>query len=71
MIRAAIDAAIAHFDNSQINLARALKLRSPNISSWYKHARVPPKHAPLIEELCDGKVTKEQLCPEFPWPSTR
>ena len=27
----------------------------------------PPHCAPYIEELTGGKVTKQELCPAFPW----
>lgn len=62
-----LDKAIQHFGNTA-GLANALNLKWPSaVTNWRIRNSVPPKHAFKIEELTGGKVTRHQLCPDFPW----
>lgn len=49
-------------------LARLLKVRPPTVSQWCSGRRpVPAARAARIEELAGGKVSRSELCPDFPW----
>lgn len=51
-------------------LARQLGVKPPTVHQWVTGDRpVPPKRAVKIEELTGGEVTRQQLCPDFPWNS--
>lgn len=49
-------------------LARRLEVKPPTVHQWLHGQRpVPPKRASQIEGLTDGAVTRQELCPDFPW----
>lgn len=49
-------------------LARLLNVRPPTVSQWSSGSRpVPAERALQIEELTEGEVRREALCPTFPW----
>ncbi|MHA3884602.1 Cro/CI family transcriptional regulator [Stutzerimonas degradans] len=53
---------------SQAELARRLQIRTPTVSQWCSGARpVPAARALQIESAVDGKVSRQELCPSFPW----
>jgi len=53
----------------QSALATALGIKNPAIVwQWVNKVRpVPAKYCVDIERLTKGVVTREQLCPDFPW----
>lgn len=67
--------------SGQSALARELERRTGkkvdqgNIWSWLNRTmRVPPEFAPHIEHICAEKgkrITREELCPDFPWGMPR
>ncbi len=58
--------AIDYF-GSQTLMAEKLGLRSSMAISQWKKRGVPIKRAIQIEELTKGAITRQQLCPDFPW----
>lgn len=53
---------------SKAELARRLKVRTPTVSQWCSGTRpIPPARAIAIETATDRQVTRQELCPEFPW----
>lgn len=53
---------------SKAELARLLKVRPPTVSGWCAGERpVPAARAVQIELITKGEVTREELCPSFPW----
>lgn len=60
----------------QVELARRITEAGSPVSpqavhKWVKKNRTPADKAVIIENLMDGKVCAEQLCPKFPWPNRR
>ncbi|WP_392565829.1 Cro/CI family transcriptional regulator [Utexia brackfieldae] len=47
-------------------LARHFGITSWAVSKWVDNG-VPPERAAEIERLTRGKVTKQELCPDFEW----
>lgn len=53
---------------SKAELARRLKVSTPTVSQWCSGGRpIPPKRAIAIESATDRQVTRQELCPDFPW----
>ena len=58
----------AQIVGSKAELARRLRVRTPTVSQWCSGARpIPPARAIAIEAATDRKVTRQELCPDFPW----
>ena len=58
----------AQIVGSKAELARRLKVRTPTVSQWCSGARpIPPARAVAIESVTDRQVTRQELCPDFPW----
>lgn len=58
----------------QANLARRVteagtKVTAQAVYKWIKAGRVPADKAPLVERISNQTVTREALCPDFPWPA--
>lgn len=54
--------------HSQTQLALEIGVSVTMVNKMLKTGKVPPGRAAQIEMLVDGKVTKQELCPDFPWP---
>lgn len=53
-------------------LARLLGVSRAAISQWeFDNRRVPAKHCPRIERLCEGRVRCEQLNDQVDWTYLR
>jgi DNA-binding transcriptional regulator YdaS (Cro superfamily) len=53
---------------SQACLARRLKVSPPTVNQWCSGDRpIPAARAIQIESLTGGVVTRNSLCPSFPW----
>lgn len=53
---------------SQKKLAIALEVSQPLISQFLSgKCAISPKYSLMIESLTNGEVSKESLCPDFPW----
>lgn len=49
-------------------LAGLLSVQPPTVSQWCSGARpVPAERALQIEAICEGQVSRSDLCPSFPW----
>ena len=52
----------------QVELARRLGVSPPTVNQWCSAARpIPAKRAVQIELMTEGKVSRKELCPSFPW----
>lgn len=51
---------------TRIEIARHFGISEAAVSQWLTNG-VPPERAARIERLVEGRVTKEELCPQFPW----
>lgn len=53
---------------TQVELARGLDVSTPTVCQWCAGDRpVPPARAIQIEAITNGLVSREALCPNFPW----
>ncbi|MBB4863328.1 DNA-binding transcriptional regulator YdaS (Cro superfamily) [Pseudomonas nitritireducens] len=53
---------------SKADLARLLDVRAPTVSQWCSGLRpIPAARAVQIESLSGGRVSRADLCPDFPW----
>lgn len=43
-------------------------VRQSTVSLWlHRDGKVPPEMAPYIEAAVDKRVSRQELCPGFPW----
>lgn len=55
-----------------VSAARLLGVsRYQTVQQWISSGSVPPKYCPKIEQLLDGEVRCEQLCPSVDWSYLR
>ncbi|MGA3827367.1 transcriptional regulator [Pseudomonas chlororaphis] len=60
--------AAAKILGSKAEMARLLDVRPPTVSQWCSGERpIPAARAVQIENLTQGQVKRESLCPGFPW----
>lgn len=53
---------------SKAKLAKLLDVRPPTVNQWCSGIRpIPPARAIQIQNLTEGQVKREHLCPSFPW----
>lgn len=65
----AVGKAIEMF-GTQAAFAAELGVKPPTVSQWLNGDRpVPPTRAIEIENITKGAVTRQILCPSFPWDS--
>ena len=56
-----IEKVLAHFNNSQAELARQLDVDRSAISQWVADDKIPPLRAIQIEKLTSGKIKAVDL----------
>ena len=56
--------AIEKAKHTQASLARELGVTAQVVHNWVKRG-VPPERAPELEKILG--VSKQKLCPDFPW----
>ena len=55
---------------SKAEMARLLDVKPPTVSQWCSGERpIPAARAVQIENLTQGRIKREYLCPAFPWAS--
>ena len=58
----------ARIVGSKAELARAAGVKPPTVHQWLNDERpVPPARAIQIERATAGRVSRRDLCPDFPW----
>lgn len=61
---------VKHF-GTQTQTAQELKVDQSAVSGWVRGAfKMSPVIAVRAERATDGKFTRQQLCPDFPWEDT-
>nr|WP_315492532.1 Cro/CI family transcriptional regulator [uncultured Pseudomonas sp.] len=62
--------AAAKIIGSQAKMAKLLDVKPPTVSQWCSGERpIPAARAVQIENLTQGQIKRESLCPGFPWAS--
>ncbi|AZD84986.1 helix-turn-helix domain-containing protein [Pseudomonas chlororaphis] len=60
--------AAAKIIGNKAEMARRLDVKPPTVSQWCSGERpIPAARAVQIENLTQGQIKRESLCPDFPW----